>query len=541
MIKYLLVLLFICTCSQAKVTLKDIESKPRSHARDFLIWQYFKQGVSQKELEYLYEKKVNNKKNPKISSIYLKKTKNKDILYKRKCRRKNKLLQIDDAKCLEYAFSTYKATKLSPQQRDKLSKKIVSRHKKEILAILNEKDLLKNYKKYSPSTIMALFMTCGSKYRYKHLNRYLDKEFLKYISSSWRISSFVYMVVHNDKLDMLQVSLLDMPSKDLNSKTNFFLALNSLRHSDTQNAERFFKLSKSKSKWKIDVDKNNFWLYMITKDDRYQKALLYSLDINIYTLYAREKNKLEFENYFINLETSKKRPKKNICNPYHWCEIKKEIKETKKENLLELCDKYKEKHMLPVQAIIVQKAHNHNMHSYIMPYDKYMKGIDIDTKALIYAIMRQESNMIPSALSRSFALGLMQIMPFVTDDLSKRIDEPIKSYDDMFLPRYNIKYAIKHIAWLQKHLDNPLFIAYAYNGGLGFLKKHLKDGHFKDGEYEPFLSIEMMSNSQSREYGKKVLANYVMYKKIMGEKVSIIQLFDTLTQPKKVAHSQASN
>ena len=42
-----------------------------------------------------------------------------------------------------------------------------------------------------------------------------------------------------------------------------------------------------------------------------------------------------------------------------------------------------------------------------------------------------------------------------------------------------------------------------------------------------------MSNSESREYGKRVLANYVMYKKVMGADVSIVQLFDTLTQPKK--------
>jgi len=189
--------------------------------------------------------------------------------------------------------------------------------------------------------------------------------------------------------------------------------------------------------------------------------------------------------------------------------------------------------MLPVQALIVQKAYNYNMHAYIMPYDKYLGGLNLDTKALIYALMRQESNMIPAALSRSYALGLMQMMPFVTDDISKHIKNPIKSYDDMFLPEYNIRYSRAHIKWMQKSLYHPLFMAYAYNGGMGFLRKHLLNGSFKKGKYEPFLSMEMMSNSQSREYGKKVLANYVMYKKVMGDDVSIVQLFDILTQPKK--------
>jgi soluble lytic murein transglycosylase len=76
-------------------------------------------------------------------------------------------------------------------------------------------------------------------------------------------------------------------------------------------------------------------------------------------------------------------------------------------------------------------------------------------------------------------------------------------------------------------------MAYAYNGGMGFLRRYLEKGTFNSGKYEPFLSMELMSNSESREYGKKVLANYVMYKKVMGEEVSILRLFDTLTHPKK--------
>ena len=101
----------------------------------------------------------------------------------------------------------------------------------------------------------------------------------------------------------------------------------------------------------------------------------------------------------------------------------------------------------------------------------------------------------------------------------------------MFKPEVNIKYAIRHLEWMKKSLYHPLFMAYAYNGGMGFLRKHLKQGAFSIGAYEPFLSMELMSNSQSREYGKKVLANYVMYKKILGEDVSIIHLFQTLKDP----------
>ncbi|MEA2091792.1 MAG: transglycosylase SLT domain-containing protein, partial [Campylobacterota bacterium] len=144
----------------------------------------------------------------------------------------------------------------------------------------------------------------------------------------------------------------------------------------------------------------------------------------------------------------------------------------------------------------------------------------------------QESKLIPSALSRSYALGLMQLMPFVADAISKNIKNPVKNYNEMFIPKNNINYALEHLKWMKKSLYHPLFMAYAYNGGMGFFKRHLLKGNFNSGKYEPFLSMELMSNSESREYGKKVLANYVMYKKVMGEDISIVRLFDRLTHPK---------
>ena len=48
--------------------------------------------------------------------------------------------------------------------------------------------------------------------------------------------------------------------------------------------------------------------------------------------------------------------------------------------------------------------------------------------------------------------------------------------------------------------------------------------------------MDMMNNAESREYGKKVLANYVMYKRIMGEDISIVHLFDTLRVEKQSDH-----
>jgi soluble lytic murein transglycosylase len=127
----------------------------------------------------------------------------------------------------------------------------------------------------------------------------------------------------------------------------------------------------------------------------------------------------------------------------------------------------------------------------------------------------------------------MQLMPFLVDAISKNEKDAVQSYEEMFIPKNNLNYAVKHLKWIQKSLYHPLFIAYAYNGGMGFTRRYLESEKFTDAPYEPFLSMELMTNTESREYGKKVLANYVMYKKILGEEVSIVHLFDILTQPEK--------
>jgi soluble lytic murein transglycosylase len=255
----------------------------------------------------------------------------------------------------------------------------------------------------------------------------------------------------------------------------------------------------------------------------------------MYTLYAHEIKNKSFNNYFCAVEVNEDKADENIQDPFEWNQILKDIKSASasQDELYELSKSYMQEDMIPVQTLILEKAYKYAMHGYVMPYDRYLRNISTDEKALVYAIMRQESRLIPAALSRSYALGLMQLMPFVADAISKQIKNPVKNYDEMFIPKNNINYALNHLKWMKKSLYHPLFMAYAYNGGMGFLRRHLEQGTFNSGKYEPFLSMEMMSNSQSREYGKKVLANYVMYKKVMGEEVSILRLFDTLTHPKK--------
>ncbi len=511
------------------ITLKYISSKPEGRAKNFLIWQYLQKDITPTQADKAYKQVLGN--NSKIYNLYVKKTKRKDILYKQKCKRRDDLLDIKDYKCFKEAYTISKALKFNKQDRKKIVKKLKKKKSKEILKLFNEPYSLNSYKKYSADAVLSFFNRSWS-FRRKNLNIELDKELLDKLSTSWRISKFVKNIVNDDKVDKLQKSLLKLKGDKLNSQTNFFLALNHIKHHQEKRSLKFFELSYKKAKHTINKDKNLFWLYKVTNKQKYLNKLLSSKDINIYTLYANELVGKIPTNYFTKVSTGFFNSSKTIYDPFVWEAIRKQIKKTPKDKLFKLANEYSQDNMIPIKTLILEKAYKYKVHGYIMPYNKYLKNLSLDDKALVYALMRQESNFIPSALSRSFALGLMQLMPFLVDALEKQHKEDI-NYNDMFIPKNNIKYALKHIKWMQKSLYHPLFVAYAYNGGMGFLKKHLlSNNRFNDGKYEPFLSLELMANTQSREYGKKVLANYVMYKKILGEKISIINLFDNLTSPK---------
>ena len=193
-----------------------------------------------------------------------------------------------------------------------------------------------------------------------------------------------------------------------------------MKYQKKKKALEYLTASFEKSKGRSQKDKSLFWMYQVSKDKKYLNKLLLSMDINIYTLYAREMLDESMVNFFTSTKVTDELSPKSIQDPFSWSEILKEISKTPKDKLFELSKTYQQKNMIPVQSFILEKAYGFNMHGYIMPYDRYLTELSIDEKALVYSIMRRESSYIPAALSPSFALGLMQLMPFLVDDIAKK-------------------------------------------------------------------------------------------------------------------------
>ena len=201
------------------------------------------------------------------------------------------------------------------------------------------------------------------------------------------------------------------------------------------------------------------------------------------------------------------------------------------EKITQLAERYKSHETEGVYSYLQEKASNYKVPYYPMPYREAMWGYSKERMAMLYALGRQESRFIPASVSPSYALGMMQIMPFLIKHLAKERKETL-DLNEMFNPYVAISYANQHMDYLNSWLYHPLFVAYAYNGGIGFTKRTIKSSHlFKEGEYEPYLSMELVDYEESKEYGKKVLANYVIYLNLLGTQTKVSHFLSTLAHP----------
>ncbi|MCF6201217.1 MAG: lytic transglycosylase domain-containing protein [Hydrogenimonas sp.] len=512
------------------LTLEQIEKMPRSYAKDFYIWRYLDQNISSKEADaaFYQTKSVNWK----ILKRFAKKTAQPGFAEAVECRFKSaKNLPAESAECTAIAITPYKFTKLSKIKKFEVLKQL-SHFPDELrwAEVMALEQPFYELVKQSDDIFFKIFNNCGSEWRERYLNHPLPPALIKRLSTKRGFAQTIKLIVTDKKLKTLQESLLGIDADKLSHQSTFFLAMNALRHGKKSLAYYYLKLSHKKAYYRFDKDKSLFWLAMIEPESEYLKRLSESFDLNIYSLYACEK--LGCRTPRVATPTFKsKNSDYNISDPFAWLGVLRDIRGKKSEELIDYAKRFATSETLGHYCFIMERASRYKTHYFPMPYNEAYASLSTDKKALLLAIARQESRFIPSSISTSYALGMMQIMPFLVKALAKEKKEPL-NLDSMFNPAKNIEYAITHLDYLQKYLHHPLFIAYAYNGGIGFTKRLLTErGVFKKGPYEPWLSMELVHYDESRRYGKKVLANYIVYKRLLGEPTSLESVVKRLTRP----------
>ena len=513
-------------------SLKFFEDKPRCLAKDFYIYTYLQEETTTPaEAKALFG--MVHTMNIRFFHLFAKKMDNQEYKKISKCMNLEitPLLKEDD-ECLNIGISISKATSLAKGQLKTLLPRV--KHNKELSKIL---ELMSNENVYETAyngdsqAFLTLFNGSITSYKESIFNNPIPQAKMEALSQNPKFNLFVNSVTQNSDLVNLQKSLLTFnPSVHVNAKALFSLGLNALKYEEETQALRFFELSNVRATKRDEKDRALFWQYLVSKDNLYLSKMLESYDINMYTLFAHEKLDVPFDN-IISPVLEGTHPTFNISDPFAWPKEMYKVYKMSQEELEIEANKFKYENTLPHYSYLMERVMKYKTHFYPIPYADDLKDYTNHRKALMLAIGRQESRFLPSVVSTSYALGMMQFMPFVAKDIAKKQKIEDFTLDAMFDPHIAYLFGNIHLDFLERNLYHPIFIAYAYNGGIGFTKKLLQSGAFSKGAYEPFRSMELVSYEESRDYGKKVLANYVVYMRLLGEEVSISNLFETLLTP----------
>ncbi len=160
-------------------------------------------------------------------------------------------------------------------------------------------------------------------------------------------------------------------------------------------------------------------------------------------------------------------------------------------------------------------------------------GWQVD-KALVFALVRQESGFNPKAKSPAGAAGLMQLMPATAraiagNDAAKKLANP----------SYNLavgqKYVLKLLAEEPVN-NNLLMLAAAYNAGPVKLEQWMEG--MKHGN-DPLLFIESLPSRETRAFVERVMTNLWVYRSRLGQPSPSLEAVATGGWPMYLARGEA--
>lgn len=138
--------------------------------------------------------------------------------------------------------------------------------------------------------------------------------------------------------------------------------------------------------------------------------------------------------------------------------------------------------------------------------------------ALVFAVIRQESEFNTKARSGAGARGLMQLLPSTAKQLAKQNKLPFdadKLNDD---PTYNIQLGSALLERLLKKYDGSIVLAVAaYNAGPSRVDRWIRThGDPRSRGVDVLDWIVRIPYGETRDYVQKVLTNYLIYRSLAG-------------------------
>ncbi|MCI1966810.1 MAG: lytic transglycosylase domain-containing protein [Oscillospiraceae bacterium] len=170
--------------------------------------------------------------------------------------------------------------------------------------------------------------------------------------------------------------------------------------------------------------------------------------------------------------------------------------------------------ILLVVAVLILRAGRNRLQKSLYPlrYTEYVEQYAEEyhlEPALVYAVIRSESNFDADAKSRSGALGLMQMMPDTFQWLQEKEDTSY-SDEDLFRPEVNIRYGCRFLSMMIEKYRVVRTALCAYNAGSGTVDGWLGDSQYSaDGK-----NLDYIPYKETRKYADKVMEGYETYKEL---------------------------
>ncbi|MBA3519124.1 MAG: transglycosylase SLT domain-containing protein [Rhizobiales bacterium] len=144
-------------------------------------------------------------------------------------------------------------------------------------------------------------------------------------------------------------------------------------------------------------------------------------------------------------------------------------------------------------------------------------------RALVYAVVRQESAFNAQATSHVGARGLMQLMPATAKATARNARLPFSVQRLTSDPHYNATLGAHYLDELLDRLDSSYVLTFVgYNAGPGRALQWIKsNGDPRGGAVDPVDWIERIPFDETRNYVQKVMENLQVYRSRIGYPLSL--------------------
>lgn len=535
------------------LSLKELESKPKGIARDFYIWEF----ISDKDTslaDSIKAFKLAFIESPKLKSALHAKGYHEEIPKNLKCA-KLPLAELikQDRECIVFGLKLAEVPTMSAATLAIIEKKLSHNSAQDsaesstssTLAVQAPNLLKKIRILRAPNIAQAMFGSDAQMFAeifnalsYKQklaiFSSHIEPKALQKLANENKhaFNRVLQSVILDDSFASFKKALAHANITRSDSATFFLLGINEIMLGGAGSKGRaleYFERSRDVAADPFYKDRAIFWQYLVSGSKAFLHDLQLSTFVDVFSIYANQKLKTT-PNYKIVSGFDAlvvKKPPLDISDPFAWQLARDGIGAIKDPaRYEEATTKFYTPDTIPHLAHFSNRITKYSTSYYIMPYVDSIQWRDDDQKAMALAIAQQESHFIPALVSRSYALGMMQIMPFNVQPFAKKLGLSNVSLEDMFKPEMAYKFGNLFLDELNAEFQHPLFVAYAYNGGPGFWRRSLQKGKLflKNRKYEPWLSMEIIANEEPRFYGMKVIANYIIYQQLLGHEIELESL-----------------